>query len=74
VCLFVIFLSRSNQVEEEEEEKDKQDVLCETLSSLSDFRRTRHFQGLKRRESEANLDLLLSSGKLFQLLMGAGSV
>jgi hypothetical protein len=60
--------------EEKEREKNNNDVLCETLSSLSDFRRTRHFQGLKRRESEANLDLLLSSGRLFQLLMGAGRV
>lgn len=52
----------------------KTNILCETLSNLSDFRRTRHFHGLNRRESEANLDLLLSSGKLFQLVMGAGSV
>ncbi len=48
-------------------------ILCETLSNLSDFRRTRHFHGLKRRESEANLDLLRSSGRLFQLLMGVGT-
>lgn len=43
----------------------------ETLSSLSDLRRTRHFHGLKRRESEANFDLDRSSGKLFQLLIVA---
>lgn len=46
----------------------------ETLSSLSDLRRTRHFHGLKILDKEANLDLLRSSGKLFQLLMGADVV
>lgn len=59
---------------------------CETLSSLSDlWRRTRHFHGLNRRDSDANLDLLRSSGArtiplpppltlppLFQLLIEAG--
>lgn len=78
VCdLFVPPFRFWNQVEWKKKNRGKKnnnDVLCETLSSLSDFRRTRHFQGLKRRESEANLDLLLSSGRLFQLLMGAGRV
>lgn len=47
--------------------------VLETVSSLSDLRRTRHFHGLKRRVSEANLDLR-SAGRLFQLLIGVDSV
>lgn len=49
----------------------KTSLHCETLSSLSDLRRTRHFHGLKRRVKEANLDFRFSNGKLFgQLLSG----
>jgi len=47
--------------------------VLETVSNLSDLRRTRHFHGLKRRVSDANLDLRCA-GKLFQLLIGVDSV